>query len=91
MSKNLRIIRLSGKFRSKKSGEYSFKVGFLTLTAPECATTTQILNAFGHFCDYLRRTAELVVLCGKRSWANHNGKLHFHIMVNNFHPVYIVN
>jgi len=78
------------KFRSKKSGEYSFKVGFLTLTAPECATTTQILNAFDHFCDYLRRTANCVFVWKKELGESH-GKLHFHIMVNNFIPYYIVN
>jgi hypothetical protein len=77
------------KFKSQKSGEYSMKVGFLTLTAPVCATPVQMLAAFEHFCDYLRRTANCVFVWKKELGESH-GKLHFHIMVNNFIPYYIV-
>jgi hypothetical protein len=78
------------KFRSKKSGEYSFKIAFLTLTAPECAEPFQILQAFEHFLDYLRRTANCVYVW-KKELGECGEKLHFHLMLNNFIPYYIVN
>jgi hypothetical protein len=77
------------KFRSKKSGEYSFKIAFLTLTAPECAEPYQILQAFNHFLDYLRRTANCVYVW-KKELGECGEKLHFHLMLNNFVPYYIV-
>jgi hypothetical protein len=77
------------KFQSKKSGNYSFKVSFLTLTAPDSATHTQMLSAFDHFLDYLRRTANCVYVW-KKEIGESGGNLHFHLMINNFIPYYIV-
>ena len=48
-----------------------------------------MLNAFGHFLDYLRRTANCVYVW-KKELGESGGKLHFHIMLNNFIPYYIV-
>ena len=48
------------KHVSTRSGAYKYKVSFLTLTAPEVAETGQILKAFEHFLDYIRRTATCV-------------------------------
>jgi hypothetical protein len=76
-------------FMSKKTGKYKFKTAFLTLTAPETASNIQILAAFEHFLDYLRRTA----LCNyvwKKELGKKSKMLHFHIMINNFIPFYIV-
>lgn len=78
------------KFSSKKSGTYSFKVAFLTLTAPAGTGANQMLNAFDHFLDYLRRTANCVYVY-KKELGEENGNLHFHVLINNFIPYYIVN
>jgi len=85
--KNLRIIRLSGNFAQRSQASNFFQSGLSYVTAPECATTTQILNAFDHFCDYLRRHGELCV-CVEKELGESHGKLHFHIMVNNFIRIY---
>lgn len=76
-------------FESKKSGKYSMKVAFLTLTAPETATDIQIVQAFNKFLDYLQRTANCNYVW-KKELGEQNSKLHFHILVNNFIPYYIV-
>jgi hypothetical protein len=77
------------KFQSKKSGKYSFKVAFLTLTAPESVSTTQFLRAFDGFLDYLRRTANCIYVW-KKEFGKHGDNLHVHILVNNFIPYYLV-
>lgn len=77
------------EFKSKKSGKYYFKIAFLTLTSPESATDTQILKAFEHFLDYLRRTANCVYVW-KKELGSKGKKLHFHVMINNFIPYYLV-
>jgi len=79
----------SREFTSKKSGKYRFKVAFLTLTAPESTEPSQFLEAFNHFLDYLRRTANCVFVW-KKELGELNEKLHVHILVNNFIPYYIV-
>lgn len=76
-------------FKSKKSGHYYFKIAFLTLTAPVTANELQLLKAFDHFLDYLRRTANCVYVW-KKEIGSKGEKLHFHIMLNNFIPYYIV-
>lgn len=76
-------------FESKKSGKYKFKVAFLTLTAPASATNEQRINAFNNFLNYLRRTANCVYVWKKELGKNEDN-LHFHIMINNFIPFYIV-
>jgi hypothetical protein len=79
----------SRKFVSKKSGSYTFRVAFLTLTAPGGTNAVQMLNAFEHFLDYLRRTANCVFVW-KKELGEKNSKLHFHLMINNFVPYYII-
>ena len=78
------------EFKSKKTGKYIFKIAFLTLTAPQTAQDSQILAAFDHFLDYLRRTANCIYVW-KKEIGKKGEKLHFHIMINNFIPYYIVN
>jgi hypothetical protein len=77
------------EFRSKKSGKYKFKVAFLTLTAPADATPEQMLKAFDGFLDYLRRTANCVFVW-KKELGEQNHRLHFHLIINNFIPYYII-
>lgn len=77
------------KFTSKKTGTYSMKVAFITLTAPAETSHSQFLKAFDSFLDYLRRTANCVYVW-KKELGETNGKLHVHIIVNNFIPYYIV-
>jgi len=77
------------KFKSKKSGNYSFKVAFITLTAPEFTTTVQFLKAFDLFLDYLRRTANCTYVW-KKEYGSKSGMLHVHILINNFIPYYII-
>jgi hypothetical protein len=76
-------------FLSRKTGSYKFKVAFLTLTAPDTAAPAQILKAFEHFIDYLRRTANCHYLW-KKELGEENKHLHFHILINNFIPFYVV-
>lgn len=77
------------EFKSKKTGKYSFKIAFLTLTAPSTAQESQILAAFDHFLDYLRRTANCVYVW-KKELGSKSKMLHFHVMINNFVPYYII-
>lgn len=93
-----RVKRLANKlcyysqerqFTSKKSGNYSMKVAFLTLTAPEGSLDAACISAFSHFLDYLRRTANCVYVW-KKELGEENGKLHFHLIINNFVPYYII-
>lgn len=77
------------KFESKKNGKFYMKVAFLTLTVPEGTLPTQSLKAFNHFLDYLRRTANCVYVW-KKELGEKNNNLHYHILINNFLPYYIV-
>lgn len=77
------------KFTSKRTGKYSFKVAFLTLTTPAGVTPEQSLKAFEGFLDYLRRTANCVFVW-KKELGEKGKNLHYHIMINNFIPYYIV-
>jgi hypothetical protein len=77
------------KFESKKSGKFYMKVAFLTLTVPEGTLPSQSLKAFNHFLDYLRRTANCVYVW-KKELGEKNNNLHYHILINNFLPYYIV-
>lgn len=76
-------------FTSKKSGKYSFKVAFLTLTAPESCSNAQFLRAFEHFIHYLTRTARAEYVW-KKELGSENSKFHVHILLNNFIPYYLV-
>jgi hypothetical protein len=76
-------------FCSQKTGSYKFKVAFLTLTAPGTASSEQVLKAFEHFLDYLRRTANCHYLW-KKELGEEGKKLHLHILINNFIPYYVV-
>lgn len=77
------------QFTSKRSGKYHFKVAFLTLTTPSNCTPQQSLTAFNIFLDYLRRTANCTYVW-KKELGEKNEGLHYHILVNNFIPYYIV-
>jgi hypothetical protein len=77
------------KHVSTRSGNYKYKVSFLTLTAPEVAEAGQILKAFEHFLDYIRRTANCVYVW-KKELGEKNKHLHIHLLLNNFIPYYIV-
>lgn len=77
------------KFTSKKSGVHQMRVAFLTLTSPNSALPSQSLKAFEHFLDYLSRTANCNYVW-KKELGEQGNALHFHIMLNNFIPYYIV-
>ncbi len=77
------------KHTSTRSGNYKYKISFLTITAPEAAEAGQILKAFEHFLDYIRRTANCVYVW-KKELGEKNKHLHIHLIVNNFIPYYIV-
>lgn len=76
-------------FKTKKGKNYKMKVAFLTLTAPEEANPIALIKALDHFLDYLRRTAQCHFVW-KKELGEQNEKLHFHIVINNFIPYYIV-
>jgi hypothetical protein len=76
-------------FVSRKTGSYKFKVAFLTLTVPSGTTDQQSLKAFEHFLDYLRRTANCHYVW-KKELGDNSKQLHYHIMINNFIPFYLV-
>jgi len=78
------------KFTSKKSGSYNFRVAFLTLTAPDGADPEAILKAFNKFLDYLQRTANCFYVW-KKELGEKSHHLHFHLVINNFIPYYIIN
>lgn len=78
------------KFTSSKGKKLNMKVAFITLTSPENTTNEQMLKAFNHFLDYLQRTANCVYVW-KKELGEQNSKLHYHIVVNNFVPYYIIN
>ena len=89
MCNKLIYYSVNRKFKSKSSGSYNFKIAFLTLTAPESTENYQFLKAFELFCDYLRRTANCVFVW-KKELGSKSGKLHVHLLINNFIPYYIV-
>lgn len=88
-SEKLCYYSATRKFKSKKSGTYNMKIAFLTLTAPEGSEPESILRAFNHFLDYLARTANCVYVW-KKELGEKSHNLHFHVIVNNFIPYYIV-
>ena len=87
--KKLTYYTQTRNFKTKAGRSYNMKVAFLTLTAPEGTKPKQMLKAFDHFLDYLRRTANAYYVWKKEVGEN-SGKLHFHIILNNFIPYYIV-
>lgn len=89
VSEKLCYYSATRKFKSKKSGTYNMKIAFLTLTAPEGAEPVCILKAFNHFLDYLARTANCVYVW-KKELGEKAHQLHFHVIINNFIPYYIV-
>lgn len=77
------------KFKNSKDKEFSFKINFLTLTAPSNYTTQQINTAFEHFLDYVSRTANCHFVY-KKEVGYKSGNFHIHLLLNNFIPYYIV-
>lgn len=77
------------EFKSKKTGKYKFRVAFLTLTCPAGTSNNQATVAFDHFLHYLSRTANCVFVW-KKELGELNHGLHFHVLINNFIPYYIV-
>lgn len=77
------------QFKTSKKINVNMKVAFITLTSPAETTNTQMLLAFNHFLDYLQRTANCVYVW-KKELGEENRKLHYHIVVNNFIPYYII-
>jgi hypothetical protein len=77
------------EFKSKKTGKYKFRVAFLTLTCPDGTDHNQACIAFDHFLHYLSRTANCVFVW-KKELGELNKGLHFHVLINNFIPYYIV-
>jgi len=76
-------------FSSKKTGTHNFKSHSNTHCPFQCQPRKS-LAAFDHFLDYLRRTANAVFVW-KKELGETGRALHFHIMLNNFIPYYIVN
>lgn len=89
MADKLAYYSATRRFSSKRSGKYDFRVAFITLTAPENAVPEQILKAFDIFLDYLARTANCRYVW-KKELGEKSSHLHFHIIVNNFIPYYII-
>lgn len=76
-------------FTNSKDKVLSMKVAFITLTSPAGTSNSQMLSAFNHFLDYLQRTANCIYVW-KKELGEVNNKLHYHIIVNNFIPYYII-
>lgn len=89
MSNKLAYYSQTRHFTSKKSGKYTMRIAFLTLTAPSSADPKAVNKAFHGFLDYLQRTANCVYVW-KKELGERNGNLHFHVIINNFIPYYIV-
>lgn len=89
MSEKLAYYSATRVFKSKKTGTYKMKVAFLTLTTPETATPQQALAAFDTFLDYLARTANCRYVW-KKELGDEGHHLHFHLLINNFVPYYII-
>lgn len=88
-AKKLAYYTQARQFKSKKSGKYQMRTAFITLTAPDSANPKSVNEAFNHFLDYLQRTANCVYVW-KKELGEKSGNLHFHIIVNNFIPYYII-
>jgi len=89
MCNKLAYYTQTRKFTSKRTGNYNMKIAFLTLTTPSETTDEQSLKAFESFLDYLRRTANCVYVW-KKELGELNRRLHYHIIINNFIPYYII-
>jgi len=89
LSKKLAYYTQTRQFSSKKSGKYNMRVAFLTLTAPDTADPKAINAAFNHFLDYIQRTANCVYVW-KKELGEKSGNLHYHLIINNFIPYYII-
>lgn len=89
LSKKLAYYSQKRLFTSKKTGKYSMRVAFLTLTAPSSANPKAVCRAFNHFLDYLQRTANCVYVW-KKEIGYESELLHFHVIINNFIPYYII-
>ncbi len=89
LAKKMAYYTQKRQFHSKKTGNYSMRVAFLTLTAPGDAEPKKVCDAFNHFLDYLQRTANCVYIWKKELGEQH-GNLHFHLIINNFIPYYII-
>jgi hypothetical protein len=89
MSNKLAYYSQIRQFTSKKSGKYTMRIAFLTLTAPASANPKSVNKAFHGFLDYLQRTANCVYVW-KKELGEQNQKLHFHVIINNFIPYYII-
>jgi hypothetical protein len=89
MSEKLNYYTATRKFTSKKTGQYSMKIAFLTLTTPSNASPQQSLSAFTKFLEYLHRTANCHYVW-KKELGDESMHLHYHIVINNFIPYYIV-
>lgn len=89
LSKKLAYYTQVREFKSKKSGKYRMRVAFLTLTAPDGTEPMQVIRAFNHFLDYLQRTANCVYVW-KKELGDESERLHFHVLINNFIPYYII-
>lgn len=76
-------------FQSKKSGKYQFKVAFVTLTAPSTASNNQLIKAFEAFLEWIRRTCNCTYVW-KKELGEIGGHLHFHLLINNFIPYYLI-
>lgn len=90
MSERLSFYSQSRTFTSSKSGSYKMKVAFLTLTTPSTASPAQSLAAFETFLNYLSRTANCHYVW-KKELGDENHHLHYHLIINNFIPYYLVN
>jgi hypothetical protein len=75
--------------RKTDGKKFRFKVAFLTLTTPPGTTDEQSLQAFDGMLDYLRRTANCVFVW-KKELGEKSQNLHYHLLINNFIPYYIV-
>lgn len=89
LSKKLAYYTQKRVFSSKKSGKYSMRVAFLTLTAPGDAEPDKVCRAFNRFLDYIQRTANCVYIW-KKELGDESERLHFHLIINNFIPYYII-
>lgn len=89
VSQKLAYYSGTRKFTNSKGKEFSFRINFLTLTAPNNFTTQQINKAFEHFLDYVSRTANCNFVY-KKEVGFKSGHFHIHMLLNNFIPYYVV-
>jgi hypothetical protein len=89
MSEKLAYYTQERKFKSKGTGSYKMRVAFITLTAPAGSDPRALCRAFNKFLDYLQRTANCYYVW-KKELGEQSGHLHFHLIINNFVPYYII-